>query len=347
MSVHEKNFDGTLKELHRPSGGPWGGTKVDDRYIAWLTEMFGKGAMKKLKEEAMGDYLDILREFETKKRSVTPDLEGKITLRIPGALKKYHKRSGEENIESKIARLDLKEDIEFKADKLRVSADTARSWFKEPIEGTIRHLTGILSEPALKDVTSMLLVGGFAECKLMQDAVKKAVGNRMVIIPEEAGLAVLKGAVLFGHRPRLVSSRLVKFTYGYAISVPFNDRKHPLDKLFINSYGKKMADDCFEKVVEIGASVDVGKDIKSPDTLALHKKTVNKINIYASTERDPEYITDHSCRKVGTLELEYTPGESENDNKIQIYFAFGETELKTTVEFLKTGNVVSSTMNCL
>jgi len=211
-SVHEKKMDGTLKQLHRPSGGPWGGTKVDDKYIAWLTEMFGKGAMRNLKKESMGDYLDILREFESKKRSVTPDSEGKITLRIPGALNRYHTDAGDENIESKIARLNLNEKVDIKADKLRVSAETARSWFKEPIEGTIGHITRILAEPALKDVTSILLVGGFAECKLVQDAVKTAVGNRTVIIPEEAGLAVLKGAVLFGHRPQLVSSRCVKFT---------------------------------------------------------------------------------------------------------------------------------------
>jgi len=347
VSVHEKNFDGTLKELHRPSGGPWGGTKVDDRYIAWLTEMFGKGAMKKLKEEAMGDYLDILREFETKKRSVTPDIEGKMTLRIPGALKKYHKRSGEENIESKIARLNLKEDIELKADKIRVSAAIARSWFKEPVEGTIRHLTGILAEPAMKDVTTILLVGGFAECKLMQDAVKRDVGDRTVIIPEEAGLAVLKGAVLFGHRPRLVSSRCVKFTYGYGMAEEFDDTKHPLEKMWINTYGNRMVKDRFQKVLEIGTSVDVGKDIKSTSALSLHKNIKSIIPIYASTDRNPEYYTDPSCTKVGELDIGYAPGKTEDDNEVDIYFAFGDTELKVTVKILKTGKVMSTTFNCL
>jgi len=40
VSVHEKNIDGTLKELHRASGGPWGGTLVDDNFIARLSTMF-------------------------------------------------------------------------------------------------------------------------------------------------------------------------------------------------------------------------------------------------------------------------------------------------------------------
>jgi len=347
VSVHVKNFDGTLKELHRPSGGPWGGTKVDDRYIAWLTEMFGKSAMEKLKEKSMGEYLGILREFECKKRMVTPDSKSKITSIIPGALKKFHKRSGEENIKSKLARLNLTEDVSFKDNKIRVSADNARSWFKEPIEGIIRHITGILSEPTMNDVTTVVLVGGFAECTLVQDAVKKAVGDRTLIIPEEAGLAVLKGAVLFGHRPQLVSSRCVKFTYGYSISLPFDDSKHPLDKLFIGSYGDRRVNHCFCKVVEINTSVDVGRNIKSPSTLVLHKDNTNTLNIYASTERDPEYRTDSSCTKVGELDMGSSPGETRDDNRVHIYFAFGDTELKATVKILKTGKVVSATFNCL
>jgi len=73
VSVHEKNHDGTLTELHRASGGPLGGTNVDDNYIAWLTTMFREDAIKRLKSEVMRDYFDLLREFEIKKRSVLPE----------------------------------------------------------------------------------------------------------------------------------------------------------------------------------------------------------------------------------------------------------------------------------
>jgi len=117
--------------------------------------------------------------------------------------------------------------------------------------------------------------------------------------------------------------------------------------MFIGSYGDKRVDDCFEKVVEIDTSVDVGKDIKAPTTLVLHKDNANTLYIYASTERDPEYITDPSCMKVGELPMGSPPGETEDDNAVQVYFTFGDTELKATVNILKTGDLVSKTMNCL
>jgi len=347
ISVHEKNPDGTLKMLHRPSGGPWGGTTVDNHYIAWLTKLFGKNAIEKLKDKAMEDYFDILRVFENKKRNLMTDLNEDITFKLALSLNNYSKDSEEKGIESVITRLHLEGKVKFLGDKIRVSADIAKSWFQESIDGTIRHITGILSEPAMEDVTSILLVGGFAESKLVQDAVKTAFLDRTVIIPEEAGLAVLKGAVLFGHRPRLVSSRCVPFTYGYGVMELFDDSKHPPEKLWISSYGDRRANNCFEKVVEIGTSVDVGKDIKATLTVILPKVREYTLFIYASTDRNPEYTTDPSCTVVGELNMGYAPGETKDDNRVQVYFTFGDTELKATVKFLKTGKVVEKTIDCL
>ena len=79
-----------------------------------------------------------------------------------------------------------------------MSADIARGWFQKPIDSTIRHISRILAEPEMADVKTILLVGGFGECQLMQEAVMKAAGRRTVVIPEEAGLAVLKGPVRLG-----------------------------------------------------------------------------------------------------------------------------------------------------
>ena len=346
VSVHKKDFDGTLKELRAASGGPWGGIGVDKSYIDWLTQMFGKEAMERLKRESICDYFDILRDFEYKKRSITPDTTGLITLRVCVALNKFHEESDEENILLKIKRMNLK-DLQFLGDKMRVPVDIARRWFQYPIDMTVRHITGILAEPEIKYINTVLLVGGFGECKLVQEAVKKAVGERIVIIPDEAGLAVLKGAVRFGHQPRLVFSRCVKYTYGYLVKNAFNARKHPKEKMLIDSYGDKIVNNCFEKVVEIGTSVEIGKNIASPSICILNRQGGTWLHIYASTERDPQYTTDPSCTLVGKLSMGESPGETEKENEAQVYFAFGDTELKATVKILKTGKVMTKIVDCL
>jgi len=155
VSVHEKQLDGTLKELHRPDGGPWGGTRVDSNYIAWLTTVCGEKAVEKFKKEAMSDYVDLLRDFENKKRNISFDTEGLITLRFPGALREFYEDLGEGDLAAKLARMNLKNGVKILRDKLRVSAHIVRKWFEESIDKTVRHITGILSEPTMKDVNTI------------------------------------------------------------------------------------------------------------------------------------------------------------------------------------------------
>ena len=61
--MHEKKSDGTLKELHKASGGPWGGNVVDNNYIQFYEKLFGQDTMNRFKKEEMIDYFDLLRDF--------------------------------------------------------------------------------------------------------------------------------------------------------------------------------------------------------------------------------------------------------------------------------------------
>jgi len=125
--VHEKNLDGTLKELHRASDGPWGGTLVDDNFIAWLSTMFGEDTMERLKNDEIRDYFDLLRAFEMSKRNELPDSTKTINFRMPVSLREFYTESNSENIVQKIQRMDLKNEVNFKRDTFRVSPDVVRS----------------------------------------------------------------------------------------------------------------------------------------------------------------------------------------------------------------------------
>jgi hypothetical protein len=69
------------------------------------------------------------------------------------------------------------------------------------------------------------------ECELVQDAIRNKIGSSIkLIIPEDAGLAVLKGAVLFGHQPKIVSRRIAKITYGIQSWPEWDADLHPVSK---------------------------------------------------------------------------------------------------------------------
>jgi hypothetical protein len=62
-----------------------------------------------------------------------------------------------------------------------------------------------------------LLVGGFAESDIAQDEVRAPFSDKRVITPNESGFVVFKGAVLFGHDPKVGKSRISKYTCGVEV----------------------------------------------------------------------------------------------------------------------------------
>ena len=84
----------------------------------------------------------------------------------------------------------------------------------------------LIDNDQLKDVSNIVLVGGYAESKLLQDCIKSKFSSKTVIIPNQPGLAVLKGAVIFGHDPSIIAERICRYTYGIGCSLPFDDKFH-------------------------------------------------------------------------------------------------------------------------
>ena len=197
--MHNTTSSGILKESRRASGKPWGGAMVQHAFIAWLADLFGKETMTNFKDS--DEFRDLVMNFETKMRCVSSQSTNDVCLRIPCKLHEAYVQRSHEDLKTRLRRLKLDSDVKIpKGDILRVSADIFRNWFQEPLNQAIHHITDVLAEPAMKDVSAILLVGELADCPLVQEAVKVSAGNRNVVIPKEPGFAALKGAVLYGHQ---------------------------------------------------------------------------------------------------------------------------------------------------
>ncbi|WAQ99137.1 HS12A-like protein [Mya arenaria] len=90
VTVHEVKPDGTLKELHKASGGAWGGTKVDQAYMELYENLLGKDVMEEFKHKSKFDFLDMHRDFEIKKRNLNIESEN-INIRLSAALADHTK----------------------------------------------------------------------------------------------------------------------------------------------------------------------------------------------------------------------------------------------------------------
>lgn len=84
--------NGTLTEVHKASGGDFGGTTVDKKFKEYVYKLLkNEQCFKELWESAPLDALEFEREFEAKKRQVSKDKKKNLRLQLPLRLKQFSK----------------------------------------------------------------------------------------------------------------------------------------------------------------------------------------------------------------------------------------------------------------
>ena len=197
MTVHEKQDGGSIKEIHKVTGGPYGGMKVNHQFEGLLDELFGSEKLYEYRKLFPSDWLRLIADFEDKKRGSRALRNEETRIRLPHSfnssvpeiLPHSMKRYGEE---VKI----------YKNQYLCLSSRIMKKQFEPVLEAMKEHLAVLLSKPELSRVKVMLLVGGFAESLLVQEDIKNEFAKRCrVIVPRDAASAVVQGAVMFGKMP--------------------------------------------------------------------------------------------------------------------------------------------------
>lgn len=204
ININQKQSDGILEELHRPTGGPWGGDKVNEAFDQMLIKIVGASCFKRFKDYCKNDYLDMRRDMEAKKRSIKPEFNSIISIKIPCRFMDTFREETDENIEDVIQQMQYSNKVTLLTDKLRIEADLFKNFFREPVDMIVEHLRQLMTEDNLSDITTLLMVGGFSKSPMMYEAVINAFPGKRVLVPEDADLAVLKGAVLLGHQSNAV-----------------------------------------------------------------------------------------------------------------------------------------------
>ncbi|XP_060578454.1 heat shock 70 kDa protein 12A-like [Ruditapes philippinarum] len=349
ITVHEVLRNGNLKELHKASGGAWGGTKVDAAFEAFLSEIIGPRGIAKFKEDHMEDYIDMFRDFEIKKRDIAPSKNAKITMRIPITLVDIANETCDRPMKECIAKSRYRENLVLTGDKIRMDADVMKSFFVIPLRSILDHVETLLEEPTVTRCSAIVMVGGFSESPMLQEHIQDHFPDMKIIIPEEAGLAVLKGAVIFGHNPTTIAERVCKYTYGETSTHRTTDKcKHPKTNSKLDENGEMRCYDIFRVHARINQSVKLGEEQKEATSSPIYD-TQTKIGkeIYASSNPNPVFVTDPECSRIGKFTVPIPDTSLGKARKFGTTFLFGGTEIEVKVVDKATGEVTKRTVDFL
>lgn len=339
ITVIVKQTDGRLVEVYTASGGAWGGTKIDKEIFKLIGRIFGEKIFSEFCREYKEDYLDLQREIETKKRKGVYQRNNSVTLRLPGALQAKCK-----GIEKAVEEAGFTGKIKFTGDRMHINADTWVELFKSCCDKIINHISDLLSHPAVQDTSVFLLVGGVSSCDIIQNNIKCAFPKINVIIPNEPELAVMKGAVIFGHRRLASMSRVSRYTYGISISPLFDPYIHPETRR-VNICGKDRCRDVFMKYISIGENFRVG-DARSGEhaTLLPYQKEI-VLKMYKSSKYNPMLVDEEDTQYLGAVVV-HLPNSKE-ESHATVNMMFGETELIVEATELSQGTKYSARFDFL
>jgi hypothetical protein len=347
ITVHEVQPSGSLKELYKANGGNWGGTYIDIAFRNLLADIVGNDVMDDFQTTQMMDYIDLFREFEVKKRNFKNEMTEKITFKVPIALNEGFKQKKGRDIKDHIkTKPKYEKSVNWIGDKLRMEAHVAKGLFADACESVAEHLKTLFTEGQVKDVPTILMVGGFSESPMLQDVIKRTMPDKKIIIPADPGLAVLKGAVIFGHDPSVIQERRCRYTYGVKTCHQFNERIHPESKKFVDDDGDILCADIFDRHVQIGQPVEYGESQVTQSYVPTSKSTKTLVfPVYASDEAEPTFVTDPSCTHLGNLTIEL--GGSGTGRSVSVQMTFSGTELKVEAEEKSTGKKTNAKFDFL
>ncbi|KAK3097749.1 hypothetical protein FSP39_012789 [Pinctada imbricata] len=330
--VHTIDGKGDMIELFKSSGGPWGGEYVNANFRKFIEATFGKEAAIKFKETRPVDNFDLEQEFERKKRDLNTENDSVVRLKVPNRLKIFANKQIEKNT----------------VDNLYIEYEQFTSFFDPLIDKMIQHFKSISEE--VGQIPLLILVGGFSESVYVQERVMQGLQNVKVLVPRESGLAVLKGAVLFGFNPGAVKMRRCRFTYGIGVRDPFDESIHPEEKLIIVE-NEKRCKDVFKILVHEGENVEFDQVtesyLHSPHASKERKNIQVTFPIYSSSRRNPSFVTDQGCSKLGEIILKPPENGWPALNKYTVKCKFGRTEIFVNVHDTTNDRKYDSTFDML
>ncbi|XP_060561005.1 heat shock 70 kDa protein 12A-like [Ruditapes philippinarum] len=134
-------------------------------------------------------------------------------------------------------------------------------------------------------------------------------------------------------------------TYGMSVREYFIEKKHKYAEVKVID-GIKYAGNIFGIIIRAGEEVNIRKTIsKGPYTPTDPDQT--SLRVFCTEEIDPKYTTDIDCKHVGTLRVVHANNRSKKNNRLEVSFIFGDTELLVKAVNIRTNEEFYSYMDCL
>ena len=348
MTCHKLLTDGRVRELYKATGGAWGGMKVDEAFVNYFCEIFSEEVIEKVKQDYADDWVEMMVEFEKLKR--------KISLNNKKEFVHMNLRHCVHEVFLDV--MDVNLDIAFKNNfaktrgailnrqKLKIPKIVIADMIEQVAKSISSHTTLLLSQKENSNLDFIVMVGGFSNSPIVIQEIKDQV-SIPVIVPENAELSVVQGAIMFGWKPEMFQSRKSKRTYGIGCNKRFRENIDPEHLAMFDDDNVKRCSGCFDKLVTVNEDVEFDQTVKCIQGVNYHNQTYATIKVYESEESDVTYTNEPGTRKLGFITVPMPDTTGGMKRRVEIIVRFGGTEILVTGKDLTTGADVKAVYDFL
>lgn len=261
----------------------------------------------------------------------------RFRIKLPSSLKELWENDNDgERLVNILKNHTRVKNVKFMSGRLSFDPNVIRQFFNEIVDGILKCIKEVIGKPEHAGITidSLILVGGFAESNYVVQSLRDGLKDKgiPVVRPQSTEMAVLNGAVLFGQNEEILTSRIMRFTYGVGMIMEFDGAKHKEEEKFEDG-GKMWANNVFRKHVFKGEEVKLGQWISDKEYYpADENQKKATVMIFSSSKKDPIHTSEDGCQCIGSLEVEFPnaemPSTPRSRRAVEVSMSFGGTELK-------------------
>ncbi|XP_035673082.1 heat shock 70 kDa protein 12A-like [Branchiostoma floridae] len=343
ITAHRIQPDDSIHEIYRATGGAWGGSKVDQELEVKLKDIFGLHPIDSFKKLHPSDWLELIWDFEMKKRSERSVQDRPTRVRLPTSFVNFCMKNSSTNIQEVVKQRYPNGEVTVNKDYLCLNGGILTEMFSPTVSSIVDNLGNLLHNPMLRDVEYFFLVGGFSGSAVLQKAIRDKFQNKYrILVPAEPEMATVKGAVMFGNTPNIIQTRISGRTYGVDAYAAFQDNIHPTDKKFYTSDGTALCEDIFSILVRVGEALPLGKS----KTFTFHPiepdQTKVTFHFYTTRSDNPKFVDDEGVIREGSSITVSSPDITKGTGRrIELKVKFGGTEITATAIDIESGSNVT------
>lgn len=313
-------------------GGALGGFAVNDKFEEMFLKIckFSHDDKMELKKVHPREWTKLMGQFELSK---IDDDQSERTINIPQKIKQFIEKKSKKLLKDLVEAY-KSHDIEYAngdddddddAAAFVLPYSTLRTFLSFVIAGICEKIKETINNILGPKIEKIVLVGGFANCSLLQETVKQKFPSLTVIISNEPWLSVVKGAVTFGKDKDIIYSRVMPYTVGIQVMDYFDKAIHDEQHKVVTDEVEYCAN-AFYPLVKANQRVQAGDIVLYGFRPVSDSQSFCTLTFYATKKEDVKYTDENGCFVLGNCRIDLPKEQSGESREISLTIDFSVTD---------------------